>query len=91
MCAMLAMIVSKELGIAPWRATFFLESYLGWVLPLLFYTSSRFRRAFGQAAVTCPSSYYTEAHTIGGDQVQCTGEAIDKLRWTNRLRKLLAS
>jgi len=29
MCAMLAMIAPKELGIAQWRATFFLESYLG--------------------------------------------------------------
>ncbi|KAF9653438.1 WD40 repeat-like protein [Thelephora ganbajun] len=28
MCAMLAVIVPKELGIAQWRATFFLESYL---------------------------------------------------------------
>ncbi|KAF9782978.1 hypothetical protein BJ322DRAFT_186081 [Thelephora terrestris] len=28
MCAMLAIIVPKELGIAQWRATFFLESYL---------------------------------------------------------------
>ena len=30
MCAMLAMIVPKELGVAEWRATIFLESYLGW-------------------------------------------------------------
>lgn len=29
MCAMLAIIAPKELGIAQWRATFFLESYLG--------------------------------------------------------------
>ena len=29
MCAMFAMIVPKELGIPQWRATFFLESYLG--------------------------------------------------------------
>ena len=29
MCAMLSMIVPKELGIPQWRATFFLESYLG--------------------------------------------------------------
>ena len=37
MCAMLAMIVPKELGIAQWRATFFLESYLGRFLLLLPY------------------------------------------------------
>ena len=36
MCAMLAVIVPKELGIAQWRATFFLESYLGrFLLPPL--------------------------------------------------------
>ena len=34
MCAMLAVIVPKELGIAQWRATFFLESYLGRFLSL---------------------------------------------------------
>ena len=61
MCAMLAMIVPKELGIAQWRATFFLESYLGWCPFLRLGTSSWIHRAIDTTAVACPSSKYTEA------------------------------
>lgn len=41
MCAMLAMVIPKELGIARWRTIFFLESYLGWSFLLHLDTSSR--------------------------------------------------
>ena len=56
MCAMLAMIAPKELGIAQWRATFFLESYLGQSFLLRPDTNSSLRRAFDKAAVACPRS-----------------------------------
>ena len=54
MCAMLAMIVPKELGIAQWRETFFLESYLGLSLFLHSYASSCLRRAFDKATAAHP-------------------------------------
>lgn len=36
-------------------------------------------RAVNKIAVACPSSEYTEIHRIGGDQVECTGEAVGDL------------
>lgn len=79
MCAMLAIIVPKELGVAQWRATFFLESYLGWFPLFCIDANSCFLRAFGKTAIARPSGEDTEAYRVGGDQILCPGEVISKL------------
>ena len=56
MCALLAMIVPKELGIAQWRETFFLESYLGRFLLFCHGASSYICRAVDKVAAGRPSS-----------------------------------
>ena len=77
---MLAIVVPKELGMAQWRATFFLESYLGQFPLFCGDANSCFLRTFGKTAVACPSGEDTEAYRVGGDKVLCSGEVISKSR-----------
>jgi hypothetical protein len=80
MCAMLAMIVPKELG----NCTMACNLFLG-ILPRSVPLGSPPprahvpRRAFDKVAVACPSSCYPEVYRIGGDQVPCTGKAMEDL------------